>query len=52
MFEYTSLTFYPNLPDAAKEKYGIYDLIKYVSQENSGWTTIKADSGRNYKILL
>lgn len=33
VFEYASLTFYPILPDAAKEKYGIYDLIKYVPQE-------------------
>lgn len=52
MFEYTSLIFYSNLPDAEKKKYGINDLIKYVPQENSGWTIIKADSSRNYKILL
>lgn len=30
---YASLTFYPNLPAAVKEKYGIYDLIKYVPQD-------------------
>lgn len=31
--EYASRTFYPNLPDEVKEKYGINDLIKYVPQE-------------------
>lgn len=30
---YASLTFYPNLPEAIKEKYQIYDLIKRIPQE-------------------
>ncbi len=33
VFEYASATFYPNLPRDAKEKYRIYDLIKYIPQE-------------------
>ncbi|MDE6389568.1 MAG: GNAT family N-acetyltransferase [Lachnospiraceae bacterium] len=31
--EYASRTFYPNLPDKIKEKYGVCDLIKYIPQE-------------------
>lgn len=33
VFEYASRTFYPNFPDEIKDKYHIYDLIKYVPQE-------------------
>ncbi len=33
VFEYASRTFYPNLPDEIKDKYHIYDLIKYMPQE-------------------
>lgn len=52
VFEYTSLTFYPNLPDVAKEEYGIYDLIKLCSAGKFRLDDYKADSSRNYKILL
>ena len=31
--EYASRTFYPNLPEDIKDKYGISDLIKYSPQE-------------------
>lgn len=31
--EYAARTFYPNLPDAIKDKYQIHDLIKYMPQE-------------------
>ena len=31
--EYAARTFYPNLPDAIKDKYHIHDLIKYMPQE-------------------
>ncbi len=33
VFEYASRTFYPNLPEEVKEKYRIYDLIKYMPKE-------------------
>ena len=33
VFEYASLTFYPNLPEDIREKYQINDLIKYVPKE-------------------
>ena len=33
VFEYASLTFYPNLPNSAKEKYKIDDLIKHIPQD-------------------
>ncbi len=33
VFEYASRTFYPNLPEEVKEKYKIYDLIKYMPKE-------------------
>ena len=33
VFEYASLTFYPNLPEEIKEKYQIHDLIKYIPKE-------------------
>ncbi|MBD5523421.1 MAG: hypothetical protein HDR04_03195 [Lachnospiraceae bacterium] len=31
--EYAARTFYPNLPNAIKNKYHIHDLIKYMPQE-------------------
>ena len=33
VFEYAARTFYPNLPEEIKERYQIYDLIKYMPQE-------------------
>lgn len=33
VFEYASQTFYPNLPEEIKERYQIYDLIKYIPKE-------------------
>ncbi len=33
VFEYASRTFYPNLPEEVKERYQIYDLIKYMPNE-------------------
>lgn len=32
-FEYASLTFYPSLPEEVKERYGIYELIKYIPKD-------------------
>lgn len=31
--EYASRTFYPNIPEEIKERYQIYDLIKYMPKE-------------------
>lgn len=33
VFEYASRTFYPNLPQEIKDKYGIHDLIKHMPPE-------------------
>lgn len=33
VFEYAAKTFYPNLPDNIKEKYGISELIKNIPQD-------------------
>ena len=33
VFEYAAKTFYPNVPDEFKEKYGINELIKNIPQE-------------------
>ncbi|MCM1126859.1 MAG: hypothetical protein NC429_10340 [Lachnospiraceae bacterium] len=33
VFEYASVTFYPNLPDNIKSKYGIDNLIKQIPQD-------------------
>ncbi|MCM1065909.1 MAG: hypothetical protein NC420_15860 [Eubacterium sp.] len=33
VFEYASLTFYPNLPAEIRQKYGIDDLIRYIPRE-------------------